>query len=157
MAECELLEAELLAVTSAEIGQNAAIYRLVATQGHGSLWHSSKDVKLSGRKQVYRLFGENGMMQGDLLELADEPVDFTQPVRGRHTTENEQTQLYDSVEMAEGMLTPLVIDGKATPAALPEAMKDRSSRWQSQIAPLTGKNWRVSISEKLNILYNGKP
>lgn len=134
------------------------VYKLVQINGHPRIKLSQEVGKLviPGKKVVYRLFGKDGCMLLDLMQLSDEPPPTVgTKVLCRHPFQ-EQKRAFVTPSAVEPLLAAL-FDGTAGGAQVELDLASSRRRCVSQLdqmradhtRPLNPTPYKVSISERL--------
>lgn len=147
-------------ITSAGRAALGGVYKMSAMEKDGVLQPKIKlsdtleKVTLPGRQEVYRLYDAQGMAVADLITLADEELDFNQPLTIFDPQDTwKKMTLTDYT--AKKLLQPLVIEGEAQslPTSLGEISAFRAGQektiWDEYLRPLNPNPYKVDLSEKL--------
>lgn len=106
-------------ITSYNAPTLGGVYKLVAAsdaQGRLvpriKLSSNAEKVTTPGVKQVWRIYDEHGVMQGDLLALEDEHFDLGRPVRTRHPGHYYERRRFASPARLDPLLVPVFRGGR---------------------------------------------
>ncbi len=97
----------------------SGVYKMAAVQDETGVWVPKRKLSdtvekstLPGLKQVYRLFGADGFMMADLLELEETPPPADRNVRGHHPTIEGVSKRYEEIAEIVPLLTPVLRGGR---------------------------------------------
>jgi nicotinate phosphoribosyltransferase len=140
-----------------------AVYKMTAIQDGSGSWIMKQKVSdnitkstLPGIKQVWRLYGKEREMLGDIVEIDGTLLNFSKGVTGRHPHFEHVKTVYSSVTEAEPLLAEVMKGGRIS-IKLP-ALKEIRERAGSQLELLhptvrrllNPHNYKVSLGPVLS-------
>jgi len=97
----------------------SGVYKMAAVEDETGSWVPKRKVSdalekstLPGVKQGYRLFGDDGFMMADLIELEDAPPDTRGGISGQHPYLEGVHKHYEGITRAVPLLQPVLRQGR---------------------------------------------
>ncbi len=147
-------------ITGGETPALGGVYKLSALEEHGTLSPKMKfsdnpeKITLPGKKNLYRVYDENGMMFADLITMADETIDQSQPL-----TLFDPQQTWKRTTMTRYTLRPLLepffragkpMQGEQTVQQISAyRAREEATLWEEQLRPMNPQPPKVDLSQKL--------
>jgi len=147
-------------ITGGETPALGGVYKMSALEEHGVLTPKMKfsdnpeKVTVPGKKELYRVYDDQGMAFADLITLADEVIDEVQPLTlfdPKHTWKRTTMTGY----RLQKMLQPFWRGGRyAGPSLSVHEISDYRARqerhiWEEQLRPVNPEPPKVDLSQKL--------
>ncbi|MBM3318554.1 MAG: isochorismatase family protein, partial [Candidatus Eisenbacteria bacterium] len=139
----------------------SGVYKLAALE-EGVAWRPRLKVAeratkttLPGRKQVWRLRGQEGWWEGDVIAQADEAITpAVGEITGYHPLFEHESKRYGSIASAEPLLEPVLLGGEPVgELPSPAAARERARSQLERLHPtsrrlLNPHTYKVSVSER---------
>lgn len=153
-------------ITSADRSAFGGVYKMCALETLGrmepkiKLSDNPEKVTLPGRQELYRLYTADGMAAADLIALAEEEYDFTQPLTifdPQDTWKKMTLTGYTARKLLEPLFTGGVPAGPSP--ALPEIQawrrQDEGTIWEQHLRLVNPSAFKVDLSDRLWALRHG--
>ena len=147
-------------ITSADSPALGGVYKMSAIWEQGA-WSprmkvsdNPEKVTLPGKKEVYRLYDEDGMAVADLITLAGERIDPSEPLTLFDPNETWKRMTLHKYSV-RNLLAPLFINGETTctPPPLSEirALREAEEKtfWSQYLRLLNPHTYKVDLSDQL--------